>query len=213
MVFDRRTIKIYLLTKKGTNFIVKNYSLANVAYWCNFINNIVFLCIMNNPLYQFFTNDHRRIEMLLEKAIEDVNAIQMDYYHEFRSGLLKHIKMEEKILFPAAQKANGGIPLPLAAKLRLDHGALTSLMVVPPEPGMIKVLCHVLELHDILEEKPGGMYDLCEKLAINETQALLDQLTKITEVPVQPHNKAEYALGAAKRALERAGFDYDTIAK
>jgi hypothetical protein len=30
---------------------------------------------------------------------------------------------------------------------------------------------------------------------------------------VQPHNKAEYALGAAKRALERAGFDYDTIAK
>ncbi|HJW17009.1 MAG TPA: hemerythrin domain-containing protein [Flavisolibacter sp.] len=168
---------------------------------------------MNNPLYQFFTNDHRRIEKLLEKAIADVNDIQMDYYHEFRSGLLKHIKMEEKILFPAAQKANGGIPLPLAAKLRLDHGALTALMVVPPDPGMIKVLCNVLEKHDILEEQSGGMYDLCEKLAVNETQALLDQLIKVTEVPVQLHNKADYALSAAKRALERAGFNYDAIAQ
>jgi len=168
---------------------------------------------MNKPLCDFFTNDHRRIELLLEKATEDADTIHMDYYNRFRTGLLKHIKMEEKILFLAAQKANGGTPLPLAAKLRLDHGALTSLMVVPPEPGVIKVLRHVLEKHDILEEEPGGMYDMCEKLTAGETQDVLDQLSKVTEVPVQLYNKADYALRASKRALERAGFDFDTIVK
>jgi hypothetical protein len=168
---------------------------------------------MDNQIYQFFTNDHRRIELLLKKATEDVNNIDMDYYHSFRTGLLKHIKMEEKILFPAAQKANGGTPLSLASKLRLDHGAITSLMVVPPDPGVIKVLRHVLEKHDILEEQPGGMYDMCESLTTGETQNILDQLSKVTEVPVQQYNKADYALGAAKRALERAGFDFDAIAK
>ena len=168
---------------------------------------------MDNQIYQFFTKDHRRIELLLEKATEDVNNIDMDYYHSFRTGLLKHIKMEEKILFPAAQKANGGTPLSLASKLRLDHGAITSLMVVPPDPGVIKVLRHVLKKHDILEEQPGGMYDMCESLTTGETQNILDQLSKVTEVPVQQYNKADYALGAAKRALERAGFDFDAIAK
>jgi hypothetical protein len=168
---------------------------------------------MNKPLYQFFTNDHRRIEELLDKAIEDVDSIQMDYYHRFRTGLLKHIKMEEKILFAAALKANAGTPLPLAAKLRLDHGALTSLMVVPPGPQVIKVLRHVLEQHDVLEEQPGGMYDMCEQLTDGETKELLEQLEKVTEVPVQSFNNADYALGAAKRALQRAGFDFDALAK
>ena len=168
---------------------------------------------MNKGLFQFFTNDHRRIEDLLDKATEDVNSIQMEYYHQFRTGLLKHIKMEEKILFAAAQKANGGIPLPLAAKLRLDHGALTSLMVVPPGPQVIKVLRHVLEKHDVLEEQPGGMYEICEQLTEGETQELLEQLEKVTEVPVQSFNNADYALGSAKRALQRAGFDFDALAK
>ncbi|HEY0667233.1 MAG TPA: hemerythrin domain-containing protein [Sphingobacteriaceae bacterium] len=167
---------------------------------------------MNKPLYQFFTTDHRRIEDLLDKATEDIHNIQMDYYHQFRTGLLKHIKMEEKIFFPAALRANGGVPLPLASKLRLDHGAITALMVVPPDASVIKVLRYVLEEHDLLEEQPGGMYDVCEELTESETQELLQQLENATEVPVQSHNKAEYALEAAKRALTRAGYDFDVVA-
>ena len=166
---------------------------------------------MNKPLYQFFTNDHRRIDALLDKATQNPDEFQMDYYHQFRTGLLKHIKMEEKILFPAAQKANGNVPLPLAAKLRLDHGALTSLMVVPPTPDVIKVLYYVLEKHDFLEEEPGGMYDVCEKLTEGETAELLQQLEVVTEVPVHPYNTAGYAVDVAKRTLLRAGFDFDSI--
>lgn len=167
---------------------------------------------MNKPLYQFFTKDHRRIDELLNKAIQNPDNMQMDYYHQFRTGLLKHIKMEEKILFPAAQNANDDISLPLAGKLRLDHGALTSLMVVPPTPEVIKVLLHVLDQHDFLEEEPGGMYDVCEKLTEGETSELLQQLEGVTEVPVHPLNEAGYALDVAKRTLLRAGFDFDKIA-
>jgi hypothetical protein len=166
---------------------------------------------MNKPIYQFFTNDHRRIDELLDKATADLTPVKEEYYQQFRTGLLKHIKMEEKILFPAAQKANGNVPLPLAAKLRLDHGALTSLMVVPPTAEVIKVLRYVLDKHDLLEEEPGGMYDVCERLTEGETNALLLQLESVTEVPVHPYNEAGYALDVAKRTLLRAGFDFDSI--
>lgn len=168
---------------------------------------------MNKPLYDFFTTDHRRIEKLLDEATKDPNNINPEIYHQFRTGLLKHIKMEEKVLFPAAQRANGNVPLPLAAKLRLDHGALTALMVVPPSPEVVTVLLHVLEKHDILEEEEGGMYDVCEKLAEQETEALLEQLRNTTEVPVLAHNTADFALEAAKKSLKRAGFDFDEIVK
>ena len=168
---------------------------------------------MNKQLYYFFTNDHRRIEDLLEKAIENINDIKTEYYQQFRTGLLTHIKMEEKILFLAAQKANGNVPIPLAAQLRLDHGAITALTVPPPTPGLIKVLKHVLDIHDELEEKAGGMYDICESLTQNQTDEILQQLHNTTLVPVHPHNTAPIAMEAARRALTRAGFDYDTLAQ
>jgi hypothetical protein len=167
---------------------------------------------MNKQLHQFFTNDHRRIDTLLKKATEDPNEIKAGEYNAFRTGLLKHIKMEEKILFPAAQKANGGIPLPRAAKLRLDHAALTSLLVLPPDASLIKVLWYILDRHDLEEEEPGGMYDACASLTRDQTQALLDQLSNVSEVPVHPPNASSYDYEAARRSLERAGYDLESIA-
>ena len=136
----------------------------------------IFEAAMNKLLHQFFTNDHRRLEAFLKSATEDNGDVQIEHYNAFRTGLLKHIKMEEKILFPAAQKANDGVPLPLAAKLRLDHAAITSLLVLPPDASLIKVLWYILDRHDLAEEEPGGMYDVCASLTEGETQALLYQL-------------------------------------
>ena len=161
----------------------------------------------DKPLHRFFTEDHRRLDDLLERATATPGEVRMDLYHRFRTGLLKHIKMEEKILFPAAQRANGGMPLPLAAKLRLDHGALTALMVTPPTPEVLRLVRLLLEQHDRLEEEHGGMYEACEKLATSETEALLEELRQATEVPVHPHNGTDKAFKAAKNALIRAGFD------
>jgi len=166
---------------------------------------------MNKPLHQFFTNDHHRIDELLNKAIEQPGKIEMGYYYLFRSGLLRHIKMEEKILFPAAKKANDAVMQKLIPRYRLEHGALTALMVPPPSSSLIKVIRYVLEKHDMAEEEPGGLYDVCEALTSGQTQDLLGQLANAEEVPVHPPNPAPIALESARRALARAGYDLDEI--
>ncbi len=166
---------------------------------------------MNKPLHAFFTNDHRRLEALMARAFAQPASIHHALYDQFRAGLLRHIGMEEKILFVAAQEANGGRPLPIQAKLRLQHGALTALMVIPPSTALKKVILHVLDLHDRLEEEPGGMYDACERLTAHQTLALLQRLAQVPATPVHPPNPSPKAIAAARRAMARAGFDYDAL--
>src|SRR5699024_3124111 len=106
---------------------------------------------MEQPIHQFFSKDHQRIDKLLDRATKDPNNIDSALYKQFRIGLLTHIKMEENVLFPAAKKANGGKPLPDFKRFRLEHAALTTLLAVPPNPELLKVLYHVLEKHDEAE--------------------------------------------------------------
>ncbi|SRR6185312_5909889 len=166
---------------------------------------------MNKPLYHFFTADHHRLENLLNQATAEAGEIKLEYYQQFRCGLLRHIKMEEKILFPAAKKVNIELMEKIAPRYRLEHGALTSLMVPPPTVSLIKVIRYVLEKHDFAEEEVGGLYDICEALTHDETQELLDQLAKAEEVPLHPPNPAPIAIEAARRALARAGYNFDEI--
>jgi hypothetical protein len=97
-------------------------------------------------------------------------------------------------------------------RYRLEHGALTALVVPPPTLSVIKVIRHVLK-HDEAEEEPGRLYDVCEALTHGQTQELLDQLTNTKEVPVHPPNSAPVALAPAKRTLVRAGYDFDKIVR
>ncbi|MBI2366139.1 MAG: hemerythrin domain-containing protein [Deltaproteobacteria bacterium] len=87
---------------------------------------------MPGKIYRYLADDHARLESLLQSATMRPDSIDPKPYAAFRAGLLKHIAMEEKILLPAAQRMRGGEPLTLAAKLRLDHGALAALLVPTP---------------------------------------------------------------------------------
>lgn len=166
---------------------------------------------MNEPLHHFFTKDHHRIDALLNKATEHAGGIDMHFYLQFRTALLRHIKMEEKTLFPAAKKTNPAVMQELIPRYRLEHGALTALMVPPPTFTLIKVIRYVLEKHDTAEEEPGGLYEVCEALTQGQTQELIEQLAVTEEVPVHPPNPAPIAIESARRALERAGYDFDEI--
>lgn len=168
---------------------------------------------MNQPIYDFFTEDHHRIEKLLSDATSDINNIDMGLYEKFRKRLLTHIKMEEKHLFVYAQKANGGNPFPHQAQLRLEHGALTTLMVPLPSKKIIHAIKNLLRQHDEMEEKEGGTYDICEQLTKDETEKLLGELREVKEVPLHPHNPAEYAIQAAIRCVERAGYDWENLSE
>jgi|SRR5690606_31059916 len=168
---------------------------------------------MNQPLHQFFEKDHRQIDSFLKKALEKPNEIEMDNYHQFRTRLLRHIKMEEKTLFPAAKKVNPELVKEVVKQYRLEHGAITALMVPPPTVSLLKIIHYILEIHNIAEEEPGGLYDICEALTQGQTQELLEELRATTEVPVHPPNPAPIAIESAVRALARAGYDFDDIVR
>jgi hypothetical protein len=164
---------------------------------------------MNGPLYDFFAGDHRRLEGLLDRATVRPGEYEMEAYAQFRMGLLRHIKIEEKILIPMAQRARGGEPLPIAAKIRLDHGAITALLVPSPSPMVVAAMRKILSDHNVLEESPGGLYEACEQLVGDEVESLLEEAKNTPDVPVHPHNDKPFVLDAARRALERAGYNLD----
>jgi hypothetical protein len=161
---------------------------------------------MSGPLYRLLAEDHARLDGLLRSSMTEDGLINRAAYAEFRAGLLKHISMEEKILLPTAQRLRGGEPLALAARLRLDHGALAALLVPTPTAAIIVALRRILEAHNVLEEGAGGVYEGCEQLVGTEAEALLAQLRAAPAVPVAPYSDGPQVMDAVRRALVRAGY-------
>lgn len=159
------------------------------------------------PIHRMMAADRARLDKLLQRAAADPERIDAAPYDAFRRGLLKHIAMEEKILLPAAQRLNNNEPLPIAARLRLDHGAIAALLVPSPTPQIISALKTILAAHNALEEGSEGMYETCDSLAGGQAEELVAQLRSAPEVPVAPHNDGPKVMPAARRALARAGYE------
>jgi hypothetical protein len=161
------------------------------------------------PIYRFLAEDHARLDLLLQRAFADPNQIDLHAYSEFRSGLLKHIAMEEKVLLPAAQQAQAGEPLPVAAKLRIQHGALAALLVPSPTCAIGAALRAILRDHNPLEEGSGGVYEVCERLAGSEAGTMLARLQSYAEIKLAPHNDGPLVMESTRRALARAGYNLE----
>ncbi len=159
----------------------------------------------------FMEADHRRLDELLDATFADPLHVDYESYTAFRQGLLKHIGMEEKILLPMAQRLRGGEALPRAAKLRLDHGAIASLLVPAPTPQIAHALRIILAEHNPLEEGPDGVYEECRTLAGAEADALLKQLQSAKDVPVATRLETEKVWTGIRHALVRAGFSETLI--
>ena len=164
---------------------------------------------MSREIHRYLADDHRRLEGLLDRATSDPQLIDGTAYAQFRAGLLKHIGMEEKVLFPSAQKQRGGAPLPAAARLRLDHGALVALLVPSPTPAIVAALRAILDTHDPVEEDPGGVYDQCEELAGEKVPEIIRRLKEFPDVRALPHVDTPFVMDATRRALARAGYSFE----
>jgi hypothetical protein len=144
---------------------------------------------MRGPLHRFFSADHRRLDVLLKRSIADPGRVDLAPFGEFRAGILRHIGMEEKVLFVAARRARGGEPLGLAARLRVDHGAIAALLVPTPTPALVREIRSVLVPHNRREEEPGGAYDACdEALGPAESERLAEELQAFPEPPLKPYS-------------------------
>ncbi len=155
---------------------------------------------MTGPLHRFFAADHDRLDALLRRSIADRARVELAPFGEFRAGILRHIGMEEKYLFVIAKAARGGRPLDLAARLRVDHGAIAALLVPTPTPAIVDDLLSVLVPHNRREEEPGGVYDAADDaLGVSEAQRLVAELESFPEPPLKPYNDGP---GVAKHIAE-----------
>jgi Hemerythrin HHE cation binding domain len=164
-------------------------------------------------IYRMLAADHARLDDLLARAAINPEGIDSAPYDAFRRGLLKHIAMEEKILLPAALRLNGGEPLAIAARLRLDHGAIAALLVPTPNRQIVAALKTILAAHNALEEGAGGLYETCDRLASVGSDEIIAQLAGAPEVPMAPHNDGPKVIPAARRALARAGYNEALLAE
>jgi hypothetical protein len=171
---------------------------------------------MRGPIHDILTGDHARLEALLSRATSDPARLDHDAFEEFRAGLLRHIAIEEKILLPDARRRRGGTPLPLAERLRIDHGALASLLVPTADAALVDEIREILGTHDTLEEQPGGLYDQCDELAGADVTVLVKRIRMAPAVRVAKHfdghgvhRTAASALAASARSHAR---DHGTAA-
>ena len=143
---------------------------------------------MNGPLHQFFAGDHRRLDAFLSAATLKPGAVDLEPFGRFRAGLLRHIGMEEKLLFPALRAARSEAT-EITARLRVDHGALTALLVPTPTPAIIEKILFVLGPHNRREEESEGVYALADDaLGATEVERLLRQAEAFPEPPLKPYN-------------------------
>jgi len=157
------------------------------------------------PLHRFFSADHLRLDDLLRRATEGMGPVDLALFGAFRAGLLRHIGMEEKVLFAAAREARGGEPLPIAERLRVDHGAIAALLVPTPTRALVAQVLSILGPHNRREEEPDGVYDACDQaLGPDAAERLVAALREFPDPPLKPYNDGPQVMTHIEANLELA---------
>jgi hypothetical protein len=136
---------------------------------------------MPGAIHRYLSGDHARLDALLARAAEGDSAA----YEQFRAGLLRHIAMEEKVLFAGARTQPELAPM--IARLHADHAALASLLVPSPTPSILRTVREILDEHNAIEERAGGLYEACESLPGADEDALVARMTALPAVRVSQH--------------------------
>lgn len=161
------------------------------------------------PVAQFLAADHARLDTLLVAAVRDRGAFDVATFDQFRAGILWHIAVEEKLHFPAVRQARGGDPHPDWKRLRIDHGAITSLLVPPPTPEIVAEIRSILDPHNAVEEAPGGVYESCDALLGARAGALLGKMRAYPPVKVAPYRDGPRVLRTAEDALRLSAKQFE----
>jgi hypothetical protein len=157
----------------------------------------------------YLEKDHRHIEDVLQAATRSSDRTEPKIYQEFRVALLRHIGMEEKILFPAIRQATGGKSLPGVEQLHLDHGALAALLVPTPTSSILSAIRTILRRHNIIEEGPAGIYGRFENLPGIDADGILAKLQAAPPVAMNPHVDNATAIESMRAAVQRAGYSFE----
>lgn len=150
---------------------------------------------------EYLTEDHARLHQLLERAARE--PFDHEAFEQFRGGLLRHIGIEEKIVLPEVRRLLGQ-PIEEARRLRIEHGALTSLLVPTPDGALVAEIRLLLDPHDQREEGPQGVYAKCEAILGGASAALVDRARQAPAVPMMRHFDGQGVHRTARSALQSA---------
>ncbi len=159
---------------------------------------------LRGPIERHLSDDHARLDALLRRAVADPGALDRPAFDAFREGLLRHIGVEEKVLLPAVREARGGEPLPLARRLRIEHGAIASLLVPTPSHELVAEIRKILEPHNALEEDPGGLYETCDALLAGRAAEIVERMRAYPPVRVAAYHDGPRVLRTAAEALAQS---------
>jgi hypothetical protein len=157
---------------------------------------------MAGSLHEFLSRDHARLDALLSACLAAGDAIPYEHYDAFRRGLLRHIGIEERLLFPELRKQRGATGL--ERQLHRDHAALAALLVPPPTRREIEQIAAILESHNVLEETSGGLYEIIESLSGEGLPSLLEAIHALPEVRLAPHSDSEILRRTIAQLLREA---------
>lgn len=138
-------------------------------------------------IHAYLTADHARLDALLAGSLADPQRIDAGAYTQFRAGLLRHIAMEEKVLFAEVRAMPDERPRQLIQLLHADHAAIASLLVPPPTRALIATLQGILDDHNPLEDAPGGLYEHVDRCAGDRVSDLLSRMQAIPSVRASQH--------------------------
>lgn len=153
-------------------------------------------------LHEFLTRDHERLDALLAAALRPDGYVDKESFDEFRRGLLTHIGIEEKILFPEMRRRRG--PSPLEEQLHREHALLAALLVLSPTPEVIAEIREILERHNPLEENAGGMYHVVEDLTGEELADIVGRAREYPLVRTAPYSDSKVLRDAIERLRREA---------
>lgn len=157
---------------------------------------------MTDRLHALLSQDHQRLRELLDAALRADGSIDEQFFAAFRSGLLRHIGIEERILF--ADLRGRSAMSEVEVQLHRDHAVLAALLVPPPAAPEIELIRAILSEHDVLEEEAGGMYERVEQLAGEDLEKMLAQLRKFPEIPTAPYSDSPILRKSIAHLLQEA---------
>lgn len=155
-----------------------------------------------NSVHALLSQDHARLEALLAAALRPDGTIDVESYAAFRSGLLRHIGIEERILF--AELRGRSAMSELERQLHRDHAALAALLVPPPGAKEIELIRAILSVHDPLEEEPGGLYERVAQIASDNLEDLMARINAFPEIPTAPHSDTPILRQSIEQLLREA---------
>ena len=143
---------------------------------------------ISQGLKEFFTVDHRRCDEMwaeVETAVQGGNVeVEKQSWRTFQSEMLRHLRMEEEVMFPAFEQASGMTNGGPTFVMRSEHEQMRGLMgqmAAAADSGdydelvdLGDTLLMLIQQHNQKEEQM--LYPMAERALTNDWATIREKL-------------------------------------